>query len=171
MSKLKTLVLLRHAKSSWSDPSCRDHDRTLNKRGKRDAPRMAEWLCSQGIRPDRILSSTATRARKTAKAMQLASGENCSLLLEGSLYMSSPQEMLELVRHTPESVRCLMLVGHNPGMEDLTAKLAGEWHRFPTATAAVFELDLDAWSDSSSRMSAKLLALYRPKEIPMDLNP
>ena len=139
MPEYKRLILLRHAKSSWKDRVPRP-DRTLNKRGKRDAPRMAEWLCSQGIQPDRILSSTATRARKTAEAVHSAAGDNCTFLLEEGLYLSSPKRMLDFVGETPDSVHCLMLVGHNPGMEDLTARLAGEWHRFPTATAAVFEL-------------------------------
>ena len=168
MPDFKKLILLRHAKSSWSDPQCSDHDRTLNKRGKRDAPRMAEWLCSQGILPHRILSSTATRARKTAESVYAATVESCDLLFDRRLYLSTPNQMLQLVQNTPEAVRCLMLVGHNPGMEDLTAQLAGEWHRFPTATASVFELDIETWAEASRQMHATLLALYRPKEIGLD---
>src|SRR3954467_7006421 len=123
---MKTLLLMRHAKSSWKDDSLDDHDRPLNKRGKRDAPRMGELLREQKLVPDYIVSSSARRARKTADAVALAAEFRGETRITGELYMVQPGKMLEVLSQTPEAYNSVLLIAHNPGAEELLEQLTGE---------------------------------------------
>ena len=163
---MKTLMLLRHAKSSWKDSDVSDHDRPLNKRGKKTAPQMGRLLSKEGLVPELILSSTAVRARETAKAVaKAASCKGPTELLE-SLYLATAGKLLsEAQSHTPDSVGRLLLVGHNPGMEDLVEILSGKREAFPTAALAVFEVGIDGWKALELGVETKLVKIYRPKEI------
>jgi len=163
---MKTLMLLRHAKSSWKDSEIADHDRPLNKRGKKDAPQMGRLLSKEGLVPDLILSSTAVRARETAKAVAKASSYKGPTELLESLYLGTAGKILsEAQSHTPDSVGRLLLVGHNPGMEDLVEILSGKREAFPTAALAIFEVGIDGWKALELGVEAKLAKVYRPKEI------
>jgi phosphohistidine phosphatase len=163
---MKTLLLLRHAKSSWDDDSVPDHDRPLNRRGKKTAPIMGRLIQSEGLTPDRILSSTAVRARKTAEAVARACKIRDRLELVEGLYLATAGSILEEVRgRAREPHARVLLVGHNPGMEDLVEILAGRRERFPTAALAAFEIGIERWSELLLGVETKLVGLWRPKEI------
>jgi phosphohistidine phosphatase len=159
-------MLLRHAKSSWKDSGIADHDRPLNKRGKKIGPQMGRLLSTEGLMPDLILSSTAVRARETAEAAAKASSYKGPIELLDSLYLATAGQILsEAQSHAPDSVARLLLIGHNPGMEDLVEILSGKRETFPTAALAVFEIGIDRWKELELGVETRLVKVYRPKEI------
>ena len=162
---MKLLSILRHAKSSWEDSSLEDHDRPLNKRGARDAPRMGNLIREQGLVPDTILSSTARRARDTALAVAAAAGFPDEVRLTRSLYGASPDTCLGVVRELPDTTRHTMIVGHNPTFEELVALLVDETHIMPTGALAVVELPIETWRDLDPLPRGSLRALWRPREL------
>jgi phosphohistidine phosphatase len=163
---MKTLLVLRHAKSSWSDSGLDDHDRPLNKRGHRDAPRMGELLREQQLIPDLIISSDAVRAQMTAEAVAEGAGYAGKIVLDHLLYMASPDDIVAVLRTVPDPhAATVMIVAHNPGLEDLVAQLTGESHDFPTAALAQIVLPIDRWRDLDASIAATLVGLWRPKEL------
>lgn len=161
---MKTLLILRHAKSSWADDDQDDHERPLNQRGKRAAPRMGQLIKEQSLIPDRILSSTAVRARATAAAVAKACGFQGDLELTRDLYLADPQSYMDVLALLDHGDR-VMVVGHNPGMEELVAALTGEEERFPTAALAHVELPIDAWAEVNLLVKGKLIHLWRPRAL------
>jgi phosphohistidine phosphatase len=161
---MKTLLLLRHAKSGHDDPALADHDRPLAPRGKRDAPRVGEHLLAAGLVPDEILSSTARRARKTAEKVAQACGFASQVRLLPALYLAPPSVYLEALRDLTGDPARVMLVGHNPGLEELLAQISGEEHPFPTAALAQLELDIGRWSELTGRGRGKLVELWLPRD-------
>lgn len=161
---MKRLSILRHAKSSWKDSSLDDHDRPLNKRGLRDAPRVGEVLLDLHLVPDAILSSTARRARDTALAVAGTSEFPDEVLLTRELYLASPETYLEQLRALPDTIADAMVVGHNPGIEDLVARVIGRSERMPTAALAVVELPIDSWKDLGPPPLGTLRTIWRPRE-------
>jgi phosphohistidine phosphatase len=161
---MKTLLILRHAKSSKDDPDLDDHARPLNDRGERDAPRMGKLLRELDMVPDRIVSSTAVRARATAEAAAKASGYEGKVDLESTLYLAEPDEYIEVVSKTPKNVRSVLVVGHNPGLERLVEKLTRKREELPTAALAKVTFDLDDWKDLPGA-KGKLEDVWRPKEL------
>lgn len=159
------LILMRHAKSDWGDPGLSDHDRPLNPRGERDAPRMARWLADAGWVPDLVLASTAMRVRETIQGMQSLWQPVPTVLFSGNLYLASPEEILRSIRSDAISGKTLMVVAHNPGLQILVSQLTGELVGFPTAAMALFHLSGEHWSDAISANTACLVHLIRPKEI------
>jgi phosphohistidine phosphatase len=123
---MKTLLILRHAKSSWKDAELEDHDRPLNKRGEHDAPRMGHLLREEDLVPDLILSSTAKRARKTAEAVAEASGYTGEVELIPELYGGGPEAYLETLHNLPGENLRVLVVGHNPDLEELVEMLTGK---------------------------------------------
>ncbi len=122
---MKTLYLVRHAKSSWKFPELADFDRPLNRRGKRDAPMMGKRLKQRGVRPDLIISSPAKRARKIAQAVAKAVGYPASAIAyDPEVYEASADSLLTLLRAVDDRVAVLMLVGHNPELTDLVNTFA-----------------------------------------------
>lgn len=164
---MKTLLLLRHAKSSWKNESLPDHDRPLNERGKKAAPQMGRLMKEKGLVPDLVLSSTALRARATAEAAAEAAGcPPSSIVLLEELYLATAGELLEQARAVPDdSVEKALLVAHNPGMEDLVNVLSGRRERFPTAALAVFRLNVARWRTLALGGDAKLVKIWRPREV------
>lgn len=145
---MKELILVRHAKSSWKDPALHDHDRPLNKRGKRDAPEMGERLARGGCDPDLMVSSSAVRALKTATKIARKLGyPRESIAVEERLFHAGVAELLQVIRGADDSVDILMLFGHNPGLTDL-ANHIGPREIFIMPTCAVLHLkfQVDAWS-------------------------
>lgn len=163
---MKTLLVLRHAKSSWKHPETSDHDRPLNKRGKRDAPRMGRLVAARELRPDVIVSSTAKRARWTADEVAQHSGYEGTVQLERRLYLASPDEIVHVVRNVADSAQRILVVGHNPGLEDLIARLGRHPETLPTAALAEIRLAIRSWSDLALSSDGTLAGLWRPRELP-----
>jgi phosphohistidine phosphatase len=163
--RMKTLLVLRHAKSSWNDAALDDHERPLNKRGQRDAPRMGELVREYGLIPDVVISSDAVRARLTAEAVAAAARYTGNILLDPHLYMASPADILPLLQRVRENAATVMIVGHNPGLEALVAQLTGERHDLPTAALAQIGLPIDRWRDLKLSTRGTLVGLWRPKEL------
>ena len=166
-----TLYLLRHAKSSWADPALADRDRPLAPRGRRDAKRIGKHLAGLGIEPELVLCSTAERTRETLELIRPALGASSKVKLEAKLYAASSDELLERIRAVPESVASVMLIGHNPGLQDLALLLAtagAERERleakFPTAALATLTLLNTDWS-RLSEAGAVLAAYVVPKQL------
>ena len=162
---MKTLLILRHAKSSWSDSQMVDFDRSLNARGKRAAPRMGRLLVEQDLLPDLIVSSSARRARKTAQKAAEAADYQGEIRLENGLYGGGPSAYLQILRHLDESVERVMVVGHNPDLEMLLEQLTGESEILPTAALVHVRLPLDSWADPIPRGACELVTLWRPREL------
>jgi phosphohistidine phosphatase len=142
---MKILYLLRHAKSSWDEPALADFDRPLNGRGRRAAPHVAGYMREKGIRPGLVVSSPAVRARQTAELVAGAEGVGAPIKFDERIYEAHPLDLWKVVRGADESVGELMLVGHNPGLEELTERLTGEHERLPTAALVRIELRADGW--------------------------
>ncbi len=144
---MKTLTIVRHAKSSWNEPGLSDRERPLNKRGKRDAPVMGKRIADAGIRPSLIVSSPATRAWTTAQviAEQLAYPVEF-LQRETDLYLASLNDLLDVVVAQDEGFNSMMIVGHNPGLTDFVNYLSpGLTNNLPTAGVVSVSIDQDHW--------------------------
>jgi phosphohistidine phosphatase len=163
---MKTLLLMRHAKSSWKDDSLSDHDRPLNGRGKRDAPRMGAWLRSQYLAPDYALTSSAKRALKTAQAVCAACGFQGDLHTLPELYGCGPHEFITALSELPETCARPLIVAHNPGAEIFLERLCGAYETLPTAAIAHIELPISAWPDLEMETQGKLRHCWCPKELP-----
>jgi phosphohistidine phosphatase len=159
---MKTLLLARHAKSEWGIHGLSDHDRPLNGRGRRDAPEMAGSLANDGVPLQRIVSSTATRARATADAY--ASAFELEVLEEPALYAASARTILEVAAALPDDADVAMLVGHNPGMTDAVAELTGSFVEFPTCAIAECAVDIGSWAELIEG-SGRLLRLRTPRDL------
>jgi phosphohistidine phosphatase len=162
---MKTLLVLRHAKSSWSDGSLADHDRPLNERGERDAPRMGDLVRQHRLVPDLIISSDAVRARMTAEALAETAGYKGAIRFEPLLYAAAPDDILVVLRAAEPNAKTVMIVGHNPGLEALVGHLTGERQDMPTAALAQIELPIDQWRDLDESVRGTLVDLWRPKEV------
>jgi phosphohistidine phosphatase len=163
---LKTLLLLRHAKSSWADPGLDDHQRTLNQRGRRDAPRMGDLVREIRLSPDVIISSDAVRARLTAEAVAEAARYAGKILFDPRLYLASPDSIVAVLQTVPDTkAETVMIVGHNPGLEGIIAGLTGEHPDMPTAALAQIVLPIDRWRDLKASTGGTLVALWRPKDL------
>lgn len=147
---MKTLILVRHAKSSWNDPVLRDFDRPLNERGKQDAPLMAKRLAARGIRPQRVLSSPALRTVSTAEVFANQLSIPTSLIhLEQQIYQSDHPQLLRLLNQQDDKVDVIMLVGHNPGLTDLFNSLNANASidNIPTCCVAQLTFPVDSWAE------------------------
>lgn len=162
---MKTLFLLRHAKSSWKKEELPDHDRPLNKRGKNDAPRMGELMVKEELYPDLIISSSAKRAKKTTELLVGGAGFNPEIVYERDLYAAWPDAYIETLNVLPDNYERVMVVGHNPGLEELLEILTDEFERMPTATLAVISLPIASWREISLETRGELDSIYRPKEL------
>lgn len=160
---MKTLLLLRHAKSSWKQPELRDHDRPLNKRGKKEAPRVGKYLKENSLVPDLVLSSTASRARDTAQAVAEESGYAGEIELKGDLYLSDTACYLDILRSLPDEVRRVLVVGHNPDLEELLALLTDATQHLATAALAQVDLPISSWQELNEATDGRLQNLWSPR--------
>jgi phosphohistidine phosphatase len=176
---MKTLSLLRHAKSSWDDPVERDFDRPLNGRGHRAARRMGEWLRAEGLQFDRIIASPALRIRQTIEGVETGLGQRLPIEQDKRIYMASAATLFDLVRECPDSVSHLLVIGHNPGLEDLLliategdqSALRREAElKYPTATFASIDIACDRWADLPEG-GARLAHFTRPRDLDPTLGP
>lgn len=144
---MKTLTLVRHAKSSWKDTGLRDIERPLNARGRRDAPEMGRRIKEHGIRPSLIVSSPAVRAWTTARIIAAEIAYPLEFLQrEDGLYLASVDEILDVIAAQDDGFNSLMVVGHNPGMTDFANFLhTGLTNNLPTAGVVSVDIDHDSW--------------------------
>lgn len=161
---MKTLLILRHAKSGEKHIGMPDHDRPLNDRGERDAPRVGALLRDEDLVPESIISSTAVRAVRTARIAARSAGFKGEIETHSSLYLAQPASYLEALQELDDGVSRAMVVGHNPGLEDLVVVLTGRHERLPTAALVQIELPLDSWADLSLQTTGRLVGVWRPKE-------
>ncbi len=170
---MKTLFLLRHAKSSWSEPGLADFDRPLNARGRRAAPLIARHLAHGGLLPGLILCSAARRTRETLALMLPCLARDAVVRIESGLYGADAGTLLRRLRRIEAEVDCVLVIAHNPGLEDLAAGICGGGpepmrrrmdEKFPTAALAAFALDAARWS--SLREGAAILTDF---VLPRDL--
>jgi phosphohistidine phosphatase len=143
------LILIRHAKSSWSDPFGDDHERVLSKRGQASAKAIGEWMAQEGYLPDTVLCSDAARTQETAELILAALDPKPRLQLSGRIYHAAPDTILEMIQKQTEQT--IAVIGHNPGIGMLANGLvqsAPEHHRFsdyPTCASTVIDFDNDRW--------------------------
>ena len=146
---MRTLYLLRHAKSSWTRPLLRDHDRPLARRGREASRVIAEYIASSHPLPDLVITSTAARTLQTARLVIARWNPKPRVVEDASLYLATPSDMLKCV-HAVVDAPVLMLIGHNPGTAELGHLLAGDRQlfggKYPTAGLAVFTFDIDDWA-------------------------
>ena len=170
---MSTLLLLRHAKSSWDHPALADRDRPLAPRGEKAARRIAKYLQAEGIRPQLVLCSPARRTRDTLELVRPAIGRDVEVEIEDELYGADALELLDRIRRFDERIESVMLIGHNPGMQDLAIELAGGGERdaleqlhtkFPTAALATFDLGGTRWAELGARQ-ASLTSLVLPRQL------
>jgi phosphohistidine phosphatase len=170
---MRTLLLLRHAKSSWETPELADADRPLAPRGREAAPAMARLMAKKGWRPDLVLCSHAARVRETWQLMAPVLGENVACKTLRTIYLGAPSQLLATLRRADKDAKVLMLIGHNPGLGALATRLCGGGskkslekmsNKFPTGALAVIALDLDDWS-GLTMASGRLEAFVRPKDL------
>lgn len=152
---------MRHAKSSWKDSALSDFERPLNKRGRKAAPRMAEVLQSRELVPELVIASSAERARHTAELVSDTWTKPVETVLEDSLYHAGPLQYLASVKEHGNARSCVMVIGHNPGLEELVETLTGAEAWLPTAAVAVMAWE-GSWED---RHSCELLDILRPREL------
>ena len=167
---MKKLLILRHAKSSWKDGSLPDHDRPLNKRGKEDASRMGRLMRNEDLLPDLILSSTAERARVTVELIVEESGYEGVVEYRRELYATGPEVYIESISGLPDKYERVMVVGHNPGLEQLLEELIGEYQPLSTAALALVKLPIQNWAElhpgpGHNETNGTLVNIWRPKEL------
>jgi phosphohistidine phosphatase len=173
---MKILTLLRHAKSGWDDPVSRDFDRPLNPRGRRAAGVVGAEMKAQGLAFDLVLASPARRVVETLEEIAAAFGP-LRPHSDERLYLASTATLLEIVRATPDSVDRLLLVGHNPGVEELALRLSrrgglrGEVEvKYPTGTLAEIALPVERWTDVGEG-DGELVRFVRPRDLDPELGP
>jgi phosphohistidine phosphatase len=174
VKRVKRLYLLRHAKSSWGDPHLSDHDRPLAPRGRRAATRIGRHLRSAGIEPEEVLCSTAARARQTLDAVLPFLDPHVTVHIEDEIYRADSDELLDRLREVSSTVASVMLIGHNPSLQELALTLANDGdgdqltarlaEKFPTAGLAAFAVATDEWSELG-RAPARLDRFLVPREL------
>ncbi|HUS00064.1 MAG TPA: histidine phosphatase family protein [Pyrinomonadaceae bacterium] len=160
---MKTLYVLRHAKSSWEDSDLADFDRPLSDRGKTAAPFMGEVMKRNEFAPEIILASPATRARETARLVKESAGLPAEIKHNERIYEASPQTLQHVAASVDDRFNSAMIVGHNPGMEGFVRILTGRLEPMPTAALAVIDLDISGWEQISG-VTGKLRKIIRPKD-------
>ncbi|MCT4657285.1 MAG: histidine phosphatase family protein [Cohaesibacter sp.] len=167
------LFLLRHAKSSWANPTLSDFHRPLNKRGRKDLPAISSILAGTSPQPDRILCSASLRTRQTLAGILPALGGETDIKILDSLYEGHAPDYLVLLRVHAQNSKNLMIIGHNTGMQDIALTLIGKGDRaliadmeykFPTAALAIIEFDTDSWEEVSLD-TGTLVTFVKPRDL------
>jgi phosphohistidine phosphatase len=173
---MRRLMLLRHAKSDWSVGGQRDRDRALAVRGREAAPRIGAYMTQHGLKPDKALVSSARRARETWDLVAPAFGREVDVAYDDRLYEVGAKALLDPLREVPAAVHGLLVVGHNPGLQELANLLMASGdidarqrllEKFPTTALAVIDFPIDAWSALSPR-SGRLDRFVTPRALHAD---
>ena len=177
---MKILGLFRHAKSDWLDPRARDFDRPLNERGRKGAAIMGRHVRDHGVAWDRMISSPAIRCAETIEIACEAAGRPVAVNWDRRIYLASSATLIDILRETEGDPRAVLMVGHNPGLEDLIFDLVPDDGssplrdvvevKFPTASFAVLELDIERWAELKDNC-AQLVHLTRPRDLDPELGP
>ncbi len=177
---MKTLGLFRHAKSDWHDARARDFDRPLNARGRKGAALMGPHIRDYGVRWDLIIASPAVRVAETLDRAAEAVGTTYTVIWDRRIYLASSATLLDLLHEVEGNPESILMVGHNPGLEDLIFDLVPDngssplrdlvEEKFPTATFAVMELDIGSWPQLNEN-GARLVHLMRPRDLDPALGP
>lgn len=174
---MKTLTLLRHAKSSWDDPVGRDFDRPLNPRGKRAARTVGQKMRSEGLVFDRVLASPATRVVETLSGVGDGYGPGLEAEFDRRIYLAPASLLLDLIHAVDDAIERLLLVGHNPGLEMLALMLSRQGAlreeievKYPTGSLAEISLPVDHWADASAG-TGSLVRFVRPRDLDPELGP
>lgn len=161
---MKTLILMRHAKSDWSSPGLADHERPLNARGNRAAPTMANLLQSEGQTVDIILASSACRVQETLAYLTAEWAKDATVMTESSLYLATVKEIASHIDLLDDAWETAMVVGHNPGLGALLCTLADQSLDMPTACVAVLRAETEQWRHSIKRCTWQLHAYWKPRD-------
>ena len=177
---MKTLGIFRHAKSDWNDARLRDFDRPLNKRGRKGAAVMGEHIREHGIAWKRVLASPAVRVTQTIELASEAGGYNPPVTWDRRLYLANSAALMDVLREQDGDPASIIMIGHNPGLEDLIFDLVPDdgssplrdivEDKFPTAAYAVLELAIDRWQDIAENCG-RLTHLVRPRDLDPALGP
>ena len=162
---MKTLLLLRHAKSSWKDPALPDRLRPLNRRGQAAALAMGRLLEREALWPELILCSSAERTRLTCERLLKASSQTIPVQFRDELYHSTAEGISRVLQETANSIARVMVIGHNPELAEFLGDVAGYTEKFPTAGLAVLTIDFDDWSELRPRQPMTLDRLWRPRDL------
>ena len=168
---MKTLFVLRHAKSDWGDESLPDFDRPLNHRGNKAAKAVGHEMATRGIRPDLVISSPAVRAKETVERMLHGYGEDIPVNEDRRIYEAGTGTLVEIVRTAPDDADRLMIVGHNPGLQELVVALSEPSalreeadEKFPTGALAEIRFSIDRWSELALG-TGQLEDLIKPRDL------
>jgi phosphohistidine phosphatase len=177
---MKKLTLLRHAKSDWLDRSLRDFDRPLNARGQRGAKAMGIYASEKAMAFDAVVASPAVRVTETIDHFETAYGQSLNPDWDRRIYLASSVTLMDVLRGVDNAAEHVLMVGHNPGLEDLVFDLVPDdgtsplrdvvEEKFPTAALAIMEIAIDSWADLDNR-TAKLIEVTRPRDLDPDLGP
>jgi phosphohistidine phosphatase len=162
---MKNLLLMRHAKSSWQETSLPDHQRPLNGRGKRDAPRMGKFLREQSLLLDTILCSTAVRARETAEGLLQEYTFDGEVSYIDDLYQASTETIISVLNRLPDEVNTAMVIAHNPGLDEFLEIVCDECGHMPTGCVAHIKYPLEHWADLREYSRCELVQLWKPRNI------
>ncbi len=176
----KKLTILRHAKSGWDDPVARDFDRPLNKRGEKAARLMGRWMRDNGLSFDHVIASPAVRVIETLDRVAGGYGQRIEATWERRVYLASSATLMDVLRELGDTPVSVLMVGHNPGLEDLVLDLvpgdtggalrASVYEKYPTAAIAEIELGIASWSEIE-RGTGVLTRFIRPRDLDPELGP
>jgi phosphohistidine phosphatase len=162
---MKTLFLMRHAKSSWKDDSLADHERPLKKRGKKDIKLISKVMKKNDLKPDLIVTSSAVRAKETAELLAEAIKYKGKLVVSDDLYMGEPENYMKVLTDIKEKYNSVLIVGHNPGLEAYLQIIDGEIEALPTAGLGYLMLAVDEWEDITLETMGDLVGFWKPKDL------
>lgn len=176
---MKTLTVLRHAKSSWDDPALRDFDRALNARGIKGAKLIGDYMKRERLEYDHVVSSPAVRCTETLELLWEGYGKHLHPVWDRRIYLASCVTLLDVVKEVPAAASHTMMCGHNPGLEDLILLLTPDEsepmrdqieEKFPTCALAELVFEVDDWHDVK-RGTGKVIRLMRPRDLDAELGP
>ena len=162
---MKTLLIMRHGKSSWAKPSQADHDRTLNDRGRLDVPLMGQKLKEEGLLPGLVISSSAMRAQETAQLVTASCGYEGKIEVLAELYMASETHYFEALHQLGNDHDCVLIIGHNPTIESVIDLYAVRPAYITPGNIGHITFDVETWAEVMVHTNGRLLNLWRPSEL------
>lgn len=163
---MKTVLIMRHAKSDWGNAALSDHDRPLNGRGHADAPKMGKLLKQEELTPDLIISSSAKRAWQTAEGVAYACGYENEIEQTEEFYLAEPESYLERLSAVENHHQIVMVVGHNSGISELVSEVTNSYQQMTTANIAQVQFEIDNWAEIDNEETVgRMMAFWRPKDL------